>query len=161
LAQEGEAGSNAVSIRKYASRDLAVLLSVCRRAPEAAQWTEDGFQQAVSSGQVMLVAEVGTGEAARFCGFLVARAVAGEVELLNMAVDAVDRRKGLGSKLLAAAAKEVAWRQAKRIHLEVRESNQVAISFYGRHGFRKSGERRSYYQNPTENAVLMEKKLTD
>ena len=153
-----------VSIRKYASADLSAVLSVCRQSPEAAQWSEDGFEQAASSGQVILVAEVAAEipaeGATRVCGFLVARVVAGEAELLNMAVDAADRRKGLGSKLLAAAAKEAEARQATRMYLEVRESNQAAISFYERHGFRKNGQRAGYYQNPTENAVLMEKKLT-
>ena len=151
-----------VSIRKYASADLSAVLSVCRQSPEAAQWSEDGFNQAASCGQVILVAEVAADESAeaRTCGFLVARVVAGEAELLNMAVDAADRRKGLGSKLLAGAAKEAEARQATRMYLEVRESNEAAISLYERHGFRKNGQRAGYYQNPTENAVLMEKKLT-
>lgn len=144
-------------IRKYASTDLAAVLSISRSSPEAAQWTEDGFKQVASSGQLMLVGELGTGAAARICGFLVVRVVAGEAELLNMAVDAKDRRKGLGSKLLAAAIREVGAQQAKRMYLEVRESNQAAISFYERHGFRKSGQRVNYYQNPTENALVMEK----
>lgn len=106
---------------------------------------------------MMLVGEVGAGAAARVCGFLVARVIAGEAELLNMAVDAKDRRKGLGSKLLAEAAKEAAAQQAKRMYLEVRESNQAAISFYELHGFRRNGKRAGYYQNPTENALVMEK----
>ena len=144
-------------IRKYASLDLEAVLSISRSSPEAAQWTEDSFKQVASSGQLMLVGEVGTGAAARICGFLVARVVAGEAELLNMAVDAKDRRKGLGSKLLAAAVREVGARQGKRMYLEVRESNQAAISFYERHGFRKNGQRVNYYQNPTENALVMEK----
>jgi ribosomal-protein-alanine acetyltransferase len=108
----------------------------------------------------MLVGEEGTGVEGRVCGFLVARVVAGEAELLNMAVDRKDRRKGLGSKLLAAAMREAAAQQATRMYLEVRESNRAAISFYLRHGFRNSGQREGYYQNPTENAVLMENKLT-
>jgi ribosomal-protein-alanine acetyltransferase len=161
--RERESGAAAaVSIRKYASADLLAVLSVCRQSPEAAQWTNIGFEQAASSGQLILVAE-GTADPlaeSGVCGFLVARVVAGEVELLNMAVDAEHRRKGLGSKLLAAAAQEAEARQASRIYLEVRESNQAGISFYERHGFRKSGQRTGYYQNPTENAVLMGKKLT-
>lgn len=144
-------------IREYASSDLEAVLSICRNSPEAAQWTEAGFEQAAASGQMMLVGEVGVGAAARVGGFLVARVIAGEAELLNMAVDAKDRRKGLGSKLLAEAAKAAAAQQAKRMYLEVRESNQAAISFYQRHGFGKNGQRTGYYQNPTENALVMEK----
>lgn len=164
MAPEPESGAGAagLSIRKYGSGDLSAVLSVCRRSPEAAQWSEKGFEEAGSSGQLILVAEVAAGDSARarVCGFLVAGVVAGEAELLNMAVDAADRRKGLGSKLLAGAAKEAEARQASRMYLEVRESNEAAISLYERHGFRKNGQRAGYYQNPTENAVLMEKKLT-
>jgi ribosomal-protein-alanine acetyltransferase len=158
--RERAAEAGAVSIRKFASADLSAVLWVCRQSPEAAQWSENGFEQAASSGQFMLVGEVGGGRAARICGFLVARVVAGEAELLNMAAAPADRRKGLGSKLLAAAAKEAAGQQAKRMYLEVRESNHAAISFYERHGFCKNGQRAGYYQTPTENAVLMEKRLT-
>ena len=152
------------AIRKYASGDLEAILSICRRCPEAAQWSESGFAQAYLSGPMILVAELAaeipTEVKARVCGFLAARVTAGEAELLNMAVDAADRRKGLGSKLLAAAATEAEALEASRMYLEVRESNQAAISFYERYGFRKNGLRAGYYQNPTENAVLMEKKLT-
>jgi ribosomal-protein-alanine acetyltransferase len=161
VAPEPKSGAEAagLSIRKYGSGDLSAVLSVCRRSPEAAQWSEKGFKEAGSSGQLILVAEVAAGDSARarVCGFLVAGVVAGEAELLNMAVDTADRRKGLGSKLLAAAATEAARQQAQRMYLEVRESNLAAISFYEKHGFRKSGEREGYYKNPTENAVLMEK----
>lgn len=147
-------------IRKYASRDLEEILAICRRSPEAAQWSESAFEHAALSGQVILVAEVGIAAAARVCGFLVARVTDGEAELLNMAVDAGHRRKRLGTKLLAAAGKEADALLASRMYLEVRESNEAAISFYDRHGFRKNGQRAGYYQNPTENAVLMEKKVT-
>jgi ribosomal-protein-alanine acetyltransferase len=166
VAREGEDGAAAaaVSIRKYTSADLPAVLSICRQCPEAAQWSENGFAQAYLSGQMILVAEV-AGEipaevAARVCGFLAAQVTIGEAELLNMAVDDEHRRKGLGSKLLAVALKEALSKQAARMYLEVRESNLAAISFYARHGFRKSGQRAGYYLNPTENAVLMEK-LTD
>jgi len=157
--REREAAAADVSIRKYAPADLPAVLSVCRQSPGAALWSQNGFEQAATSGQVILVAEIETDDSAeaRICGFLVTRVVAGEAELLNMAVDREYRRKGLGSKLLAAAANEAAEQQAKRMYLEVRASNLAAISFYERHGFRKNGQRAGYYQNPTENAVLMEK----
>ena len=42
--------------------------------------------------------------------------------------------------------------------LEVRESNLPAISFYESLGFRKTGRREGYYQNPPEAALILEKK---
>ncbi len=146
----------AVRIRNYSPADLGTVMSICRNSPEAAQWTENGFVEADLSGQVILVAEF----AARICGFLAARVTAGEAELLNMAIEPAFRRKGAGSKLLAAAETIAASQKGERMYLEVRESNQGAISFYEGHGFREAGKRVAYYRDPTDNAVLMEKKLT-
>ena len=39
--------------------------------------------------------------------------------------------------------------------LEVRESNAAARSLYAHFGFVKVGERKDFYTEPTENAVLM------
>lgn len=41
--------------------------------------------------------------------------------------------------------------------LEVRESNENARSLYSKFGFIKVGERKNYYSEPTENAILMTK----
>jgi [ribosomal protein S18]-alanine N-acetyltransferase len=40
------------------------------------------------------------------------------------------------------------------IFLEVRESNQSARALYRKVGFKETGLRRSYYADPTEDAIL-------
>jgi ribosomal-protein-alanine N-acetyltransferase len=95
----------------------------------------------------------------QICGFLVARITGDEAEILNAAVDPAHRRKGIGSALLTTAISSAQAQNAKTIYLEVRESNSAAVSFYQRHGFEKTAQRRGYYSSPTENAVVM-KKLT-
>lgn len=50
-------------------------------------------------------------------------------------------------------------KNVKYLHLEVRESNTAARSLYGKMGFEIDGIRKSFYQKPTENAVLMTKVL--
>jgi ribosomal-protein-alanine N-acetyltransferase len=145
-------------IRNYAPADSEQVLAICASAPEAAQWSKASYDQA--SGQMVLVAET-SGEV---CGFLVARVVGDEAEVLNMAVEGRYRRKKLGSQLLMAALKETRSRSAQlamRVFLEVRESNVAGIAFYEKHGFCKKGKRAGYYRDPTEDAVLMEKKVTD
>jgi len=54
--------------------------------------------------------------------------------------------------LLSRAANE----GARRVLLEVRESNQVARAFYDRWGFKASGRRRRYYRDPVEDAILLQ-----
>ena len=83
-----------------------------------------------------------------------------EAEILNLAVVLAKRRKGEGGALLKAAMDEFQARHVSRVFLEVRESNEGGIAFYERHGFLKTGRRASYYRNPEEAAIVMEKKLT-
>jgi len=142
-------------IRPYQPGDSEAVSEICRQSPQAAQWPKESYDQSHSSGQVVLIGEI----AGQICGFLVARITGDEAEILNTAVDTAHRRKGLASALLAAAT-SAAWQQmVKNIYLEVRESNRAAIAFYVKHGFAKTGERRGYYNRPTENAIVM-KKLT-
>ena len=80
-------------------------------------------------------------------------------EVLDIAVAPAFRRRGIGRKLLDLMEQEVRSRGAERFMLEVRLSNITAQALYKRSGFEVTGTRRNYYKNPTEDAVLMEKKF--
>ena len=84
--------------------------------------------------------------------------VAGELEVLNLFVEASDRRKGYGSRLLCWALADAEARGGREVFLEVRESNAAAICFYEKHGFHQNGRRPHYYQEPEEAALLMSRK---
>lgn len=157
MCPESERGRErtAFQIRSYQVGDGGAISEICRESPQAAQWMEESYEQAHSSGHVVLVAELAGG----IGGFVVARNVEDEAEILNTGVALTHRRTGIGSALLAAATSELEKDGVNRIYLEVRESNSAAIAFYRKHGFEKTGERRKYYSGPTENAVVM-KKLT-
>ncbi len=142
-------------VRQYRPGDSEAVSEICRRSPQAAQWPKESYDQAHSSGQIILIAELN----GQVSGFLVVRIIGGEAEILNAAVDPAVRRKGIGTGLLSTAVSSARARNAKSIYLEVRESNSAAISFYRQHGFEKTAKRRQYYSSPTENAVVM-KKLT-
>ena len=62
---------------------------------------------------------------------------------------------GLGTRLLTALVDESARRGCKRLDLEVRADNAVAIALYERHGFVQVGRRRHYYQPSGVDAVVM------
>jgi [ribosomal protein S18]-alanine N-acetyltransferase len=95
----------------------------------------------------------------RIAGFLVARTLGRETEILNIAVRADMRRRGVGSRLLSRAIGWSARLQAEKILLEVRESNASALSFYQGLGFRVAGRRRAYYTTPVEDALLLDLRL--
>ena len=46
--------------------------------------------------------------------------------------------------------------KVKKVFLEVRSKNTSAIRLYENYGFKKIGIRREYYNNPTDDALLME-----
>jgi ribosomal-protein-alanine N-acetyltransferase len=88
-------------------------------------------------------------------GFLVARRVVNEIEILNFAVSPNTRGRGIGAMLLQDA---LSWGKtfgAVQAILEVRASNAAALRFYERHDFRTVGRRARYYNEPADDALLL------
>lgn len=77
-------------------------------------------------------------------GFALGRVVAGEAELLLLAVKPKVRRQGIGKLLLERFVEIATSRGAGRLHLEVRDGNK-AIKLYSNAGFTEVGRRRNYY----------------
>jgi [ribosomal protein S18]-alanine N-acetyltransferase len=77
--------------------------------------------------------------------FLVGRAVAGEAELLTLAVPVPMRRQGVGRRLVAEFEAEAAARGAQEAFLEVAASNAAARALYRAAGWSEAGRRRGYY----------------
>lgn len=86
-------------------------------------------------------------------GFLLGRVVAGEAELLTVAVDPAARRQGIGAGLVAAFLTQAAARGAESVFLEVAETNQTARQLYARAGFAETARRRGYYHAADGSAV--------
>jgi [ribosomal protein S18]-alanine N-acetyltransferase len=144
------------NIRPFRSGDAKALAKILQSATEAAQWPLESYEQMTQlAGAVALVCETDTG----VTGFMIARQVADEAEVLNVAVLTEARRQGQASALLAAAMHQFQNSGVLRIFLEVRESNQPAIAFYAKHGFTPTGRRKAYYRNPVEDALCMEMKF--
>ncbi len=91
-------------------------------------------------------------------GYAALLLVAGEAELLRIAVTPDARRRGIARALLAEALAELAARGAAACHLEVREDNLPAIALYESAGFARVGRRASYYRDRTA-ALLYLKEL--
>ncbi|HEY4274324.1 MAG TPA: GNAT family N-acetyltransferase [Rhizomicrobium sp.] len=78
-------------------------------------------------------------------GFILARAVGDEAEILTLAVAPPARRRGIASLLVRAAAAHAADLGAKTLFLEVATDNQAAIGVYEGVGFIPAGRRKAYY----------------
>jgi [ribosomal protein S18]-alanine N-acetyltransferase len=95
-------------------------------------------------------------------GFVLAREVAGEAEILTIAVGDKVGRFGLGWRLMQAAIREAKKRGGEAMFLEVDDGNQAALGLYRKLGFEKAGERPAYYtddQGRRTSALVMRRDL--
>jgi len=79
----------------------------------------------------------------------------GEGYITNIAVDKSFRGKGAAKALINKLVDFAKTNTLDFLTLEVRESNEAAISLYSAFGFTKQGMRKNFYKNPTENANIM------
>jgi ribosomal-protein-alanine N-acetyltransferase len=99
----------------------------------------------------IFVAETGDGPV----GYIVARRVLDEGEILNLGVALPVRRRGVGRALVHRVLTTWAAAGVSAVFLEVRESNLPAQRLYEAFGFQEVGRRRRYYQRPVEDAVVL------
>lgn len=91
--------------------------------------------------------------AAAPAGFVMARSVAGEAEIVGIGVVPPHRRTGIGGALLADALCRAVALGAEAIFLEVAEDNPAAVALYRAAGFRPVGRRPGYYRRKSSMPV--------
>lgn len=90
-------------------------------------------------------------------GYIGMNIVIDEGYIYNVAVSEKFRKKGIGSSLVNHLVTYGKKNNLCFLTLEVRASNLNAQSLYSKFGFIKVGERKNYYSEPAENAILMTK----
>lgn len=75
-------------------------------------------------------------------------------EILNIAVRNSFQNKGIGQMIFDEILRALKEKNIKEIWLEVRKSNYKAVIFYQKNTFERQFERKNYYSNPTENALV-------
>ena len=88
-------------------------------------------------------------------GYLTSRLLAGEGELMRIAVFPEFRGQGYSRELMDRMEKSAAEKAVNALSLEVRAGNEVALGLYQSYGFREEARRKNYYQQPVEDAVIM------
>lgn len=88
-------------------------------------------------------------------GFIGMVSVAGEAEILDLAVDIPRRRQGIARTLMKAAIDKAAADGSSTVFLDVRVSNIPAVRLYESFGFRVFTIRAGYYSDPPEDALGM------
>lgn len=141
-----------MNIRPATPADISNILSVERTSDRAAHWGEGEYRNVFAAGSVPRIVLVA--EETQIIGFIVVRTIGPEWEIENVAVSSDARRRGIGVLLIQAVATQAKHRGAEALILEVRASNQAARALYDRARFTQIGQRKDYYANPTEDAIL-------
>lgn len=139
-------------IRKAEANDakaIAELEQICFMMP----WSYEAVYHDVAENKLSfyLVAEA-KGKVIGYAGIW---KIADEGYITNVAVEPLHRRKSIGDMLIAALIEVTEEQGITRHTLEVRKSNISAIRLYEKHDFKIEGERKAYYEDNGEDALIM------
>lgn len=133
---------------------IAALEKQCFSDP----WSEVSVRSELSNPlSDWLVAE----EDGKLIGYVGSQSVPPEADVMNLAVAPEWRKKGIGRALMTALIAQLHSRGITALFLEVRVGNIPAQNLYRGLEFVEVGRRPKYYVNPTEDALILRKELTD
>ncbi len=141
-----------IAIRPMVENDLEAVLAI-EKESFTRPWSRNHFLDELRSLHAFpLVAHDRNGDV---IGYIFPRLLLDEGHILNVAVKPAFCGKGVGRLLVERVLSDCRGKGAAFVSLEVRFSNNAAISLYRRLGFVETGRRRHYYEN-SEDAILME-----
>ncbi len=161
MSLDHDAAAPAIQLRVADGARAPDLAAVHRQAFDR-PWTALELQHLIDSPCTFALEAVPQVWLAAPLGFIVVRAVAGEAEILTLAVHPEARRRGLGRALVQGAATTAEELGAQALWLEVAVDNMAAIALYGATGFQAAGKRPRYYtRTPSErvDALVMRRLL--
>ena len=120
---------------------------------------EDYYNEIKRTDSISLVAKVNK----KIVGFLVARLIISkntsyEIEIYNLCVAKMHRRNSIGKTFIEKLLKTPK-QNIDSIWLDVRKSNDSALSFYKKLDFKIVYTRKNFYRNPTEDGLVLKKEL--
>ena len=126
----------------------AVMIAVYPVSP----WTLEQIQADLSQDQTWYALAYDCSEV---IGFLAVQENIFEAEVLQIAVKGAYQGQGIASALFALLPID------KEIFLEVRKSNQRAQAFYKKEKMVVIAERKAYYHDPVEDAIIMKREIDE
>ena len=132
--------------------DVYIIETECFSHP----WSKQSLEEELNNETSLFLVAKEENEAIGYIGMSI---VIDEGYIFNVAVRESYRNKGVATALINELVTYGKKNNFSFITLEVRESNLPAISLYSKFGFIKAGERKDYYSNPKENAILLTKYL--
>lgn len=129
---------------------IALLEKQCFTTP----WSNDALRQELEVDNAVFLAALYDNNVVGYVGM---HNNLGEGYVTNIAVDKHYRRKSIGQQLMLALFDYAINNNMQFISLEVRVTNNAAISLYEKLGFERLGIRKGFYSHPTEDALIMTK----
>ena len=115
-------------------------------------WTLEQIQADLSQDQTWYALAY---DGEEVIGFLAIQENLFEAEVLQIAVKKAYQGQGIASALFEILPTD------KEIFLEVRNSNQIAQAFYKKEKMAVIAERKSYYHDPVEDAIIMKREIDE
>ncbi len=131
-------------------QDVYIIETECFSRP----WSKKSIESEINNDTSLFLVATENDEVIGYIGM---STVIDEGYIFNVAVKSIQRKKGIASALINELITYGKKNNFCFITLEVRESNEPAILLYSKFGFIKVGERKNYYSDPKENAILMTK----
>ncbi|MBW4509901.1 MAG: ribosomal protein S18-alanine N-acetyltransferase [Scytonematopsis contorta HA4267-MV1] len=143
-----------LELKPLTSDDLSSVLEI-DKACFGGLWTLSGYQREIDSPNSDLIGMFSTQPAAKLLGIGCFWSILEEAHITLVAVHPQYQRQGFGQVLVYSLLVTAMRRGLERATLEVRASNQTAISLYQKFGFKTAGRRRRYYQDNDEDALIL------
>jgi ribosomal-protein-alanine N-acetyltransferase len=147
-----------VAIRNFEAKFADEIMQIQAETGLSFWSKKDYINELVKDDSIFKVAQTAD---KKIIGFALVRLLIGDSaasfdssEILNIAVRKSFQKQGFGQIIFGEIFCELEQKNIKEIWLEVRESNAKAIAFYQKNGFEFQFERKNYYQNPPENALV-------
>jgi ribosomal-protein-alanine N-acetyltransferase len=120
-------------------------------------WPENAFQYELekNTNARLWVGEFQDGKKPTIVALAVIWIILDEAHIGTIAILPAYQNMGCGQQFLAFICKQLISENITRIFLEVRQSNDAAIHLYQKFGFTIDGERKHYYRDNNETAILM------
>ena len=140
-----------IPMTKYHVAGIKKVDDSCFESP----WSLKAFESELENPIAFYFVAVKDDEVIGYCGYWW---TFGEAQITNVAVSPEYRQKGIASALMDEMINHCREMDVFSITLEVRVSNNAAISMYEKYGFERVGLRPKYYNNK-EDALLMTKEI--
>jgi [ribosomal protein S18]-alanine N-acetyltransferase len=142
-----------LQIRRMVEDDLGQVLEIEPVAFGSHHWSHESFLNELNNAGGTYFSAVATGGIV--CGYSGYWLIGDEAHITTLAVHPDYRRQGIGELLLIKDIQSALEVSAKCMTLEVRVSNDPAQKLYYKYGFKSMGRRRKYYQDNSEDALVL------